>query len=441
MPDGYLAALGGPRAIPKDFSFGVWPQITPDDEAFVLASLHQSRHGWGPNCVALQREFARWNGNRSCAACNSGTAALHMGLAACDVKPGDEVITTSLSWTSTGTCILHHNAIPVFVDVDADTMLIHPRKIEAAITRRTRAILVVHYYGLPCDMDEIMQIAHRHGLYVIEDACQSHGSTYKGRKAGTLGHCAAFSLNQNKNLCGGEGGLFVTDDDALYRRARALMNFGEMIAPEGARDRHSYAMGWMYRTSDLAAAFARSGLKRLDSTNEHAKRNWHRLRELLAGTPHVVLPPVLPDRETNGYAFVIRIASGLAPSPDAMTRLKGALLVALRAEGVPVHDVHGLLPAHAVFQARVGYGHGCPWDCRSVRSEVSYDLAQYPVARATWASSIQIGINAHRPPNGEEHLQMIARGISKVFGCIDELSNEQRTALERVYESRRAAFG
>ena len=135
----------------------------------------------------LQNEFAAWNGNAFCMATNSGTAALHMCVAACGIGPGDEVITTALSWTSSASCIIHHNAIPIFVDVDWDSMHLDPAAIEAAITPKTKGILVVHYWGVSCDMDAILAIAKKHGLAVIEDACQAHGATYTGRKVGALG--------------------------------------------------------------------------------------------------------------------------------------------------------------------------------------------------------------------------------------------------------------
>ena len=209
-----LAIHGGEPAA-KNVVFHKWPATTKEDEALVLASIRQDSHAFWPHADMLQNEFAAWNGNKYCLATNAGTAALHMCIAACDVRPGDEVITTALSWTSSATAIIHHNGIPVFVDVDWDSMCMDPAKIEAAINEKTKAILVVHYWGVSCDMDPIMDIAKRHNLKVIEDACQAHGALYKGRKVGTIGHIGAFSLNQNKNLCGGEGGLIVTDDENL----------------------------------------------------------------------------------------------------------------------------------------------------------------------------------------------------------------------------------
>ena len=154
-----------------------------------------------------------------------------MALVACDVGCGDEVIVTAYSWSSSATCILHHNAIPVFVDINFDTINMDESLIERAITKKTKAIIAVHLHGLPMNMEKVMAIARKHKLKVVEDACQAHGATFKGRKVGTWGHCAAFSFNQNKCLCSGEGGMFVTDDEEMLKKATQLWSFGETRTP------------------------------------------------------------------------------------------------------------------------------------------------------------------------------------------------------------------
>lgn len=436
-----LAILGGKPAC-KGVEFKVWPEATKQDEESVLASLRQIKHAWGPNCVALQEEFAAWNGNKFCSATNSGTAALHMGIAACGIGAGDEVITTTLSWTSSATCILHHNAIPVFVDVDWDSMLIDPAKIEAAITPNTKAILPVHFWGVPCDMDPIMQIAAKHGLSVIEDACQAHGALYKGRKVGTIGHCAAFSLNQNKNLSAGEGGLFVTDDERIYELARALMSFGEMRAPEEHRDYHSYGMGWMYRTSDLPAAYARNALSRLDQTNAQARANFERLTKGLSGVRGLIPSFDTPDQRGNAYQYVIkldfdqlgwtghklrrpstelRMPELYAEHPELRRRMRDAIANALNAEGVEAQLPRWILPAQTVFQGKNGYGKGCPWECSHAGRDVSYDLSQWPVTLDVVDSYFALAVNQHRPPNGPEQIDALIAGIRKVFENLDQV--------------------
>jgi dTDP-4-amino-4,6-dideoxygalactose transaminase len=371
--------------------------------------------------VRLQEEFAAWNGNRFCFATNSGTAALHMCVAACGIGPGDEVITPALSWTSSASCILHHNAIPIFVEVDWDSMHIDPGRIEAAITPKTKGILVVHYWGAVCDMGPILTVARRHGLAVIEDACQAVGATYRGRKAGTLGDVAAFSLNQNKNLTGGEGGFFVTNDERAFIRGKAVAGFSDMRPPESGREYHDYGLGWMYRTSDLPAAFALSQLRRLDSTNARAVENWRLLDRLLEGVPNLVPAFRSADRPTNGYAYVLRVEPAYARARGVgLSDLTSGIVEALRAEGVPFSRANWLLPAHSVFQAKNAYGYGYPWSAEHTRLDISYDLSQYPVSQACVDTCLW-NVYTHRPPNGPAQVEALAAAIRKVFANLDQV--------------------
>ena len=416
-----LAIAGGPRAIPADLEFRMWPEVTEEDERLVLASLRQDQHAFGPHAEQLQSEFAAWNGNRFCFATNSGTAALHMGIAACGIAPGDEVITPALSWTSSASCILHHNAIPIFVDVDWESMHVDAAAIEAAITPKTRGILVVHYWGVSCDMDAILAVAKRFGLAVIEDACQAVGATYKGRKVGTLGDVSAFSLNQNKNLTGGEGGLFVTNDETTFARGKAVASFSDMRPPEAGREYHDYGLGWMYRTSDLPAAFALSQLRKLDATNAQAIDNWQLLNQQLAGTPHLVPAFQSADRPTNGYAYVLRVEPSAAESLGvALGDLTSGIVEALGAEGVKFSRANWLLPAHSVFQAKNAYGGGYPWSAEHTRRDISYDLSQYPVSQACIDTCLW-NVFSHRPPNGKEQIVALATAIRKVFSHLDQI--------------------
>ncbi len=414
-------AINGGESAAKGIQFHMWPEITAEDEALVLASLRQDKHAFGPHAVALQEAFAEWNGNRFCMATNSGTAALHMCVAACGIGAGDEVITTALSWTSSASCILHHQAIPVFVDVDWETMLIDPSKIEAAITEKTKGILVVHYWGIVCDMDPILEIARKHNLAVIEDACQAHGSTYKGRKAGALGDAAGFSLNQNKNLCGGEGGFFVTNDEKKFKRGKAVTSFSDMRPPEAGRDYHDYGLGWMYRISDLSAAFTLSQLRKLDENNERARENWFRLYAQLEDTPHLVRPFTSEDQPTNGYAYVLRADPEYAKMRGvSLRRLTEGIVETLKAEGVKVSLANWLLPAHAVFQAKNAFGKGIPWSSGFAREDVNYDLSQYPAAQDCIDTCLWNVYN-HRPPNGPEQIDALAGAVRKVFENLDEV--------------------
>lgn len=419
-----LVINGGAKIVPDDINFLPWPATDQADEKLILESIRQPKHASGPHVVKLGEEFAAWNGNKNVLPTNGGTAALHMCIAGCGVGPGDEVITPSMSWTSSATAIVHHNAIPIFADVDWDTMLIDPTKIEQHITHKTKAILVVHYWGLACDMDAIMAIAKKHNLFVIEDACQAHGAMYKGKKVGTIGDAAAFSLNQNKNLCGGEGGIFVSDNDAIFDKGKAVASFSDFRPPDAGRDYHDYGLGWMYRTSDLPAAFALSQLRKLDKTNAQAQENWQRLHGKLEGVPNLVRPANLKDRPANGYAYVYRADPAYAEKRGvALSDLTDAIVKASKSEGLALSRANWLLPRHAVFQAKDFYGKGSPWSDGHARQDISYDLSQYPVGQQCVDSCLW-NINTHRPPNGTSQVDAVAAAVRKVFTHLDEIEME-----------------
>ena len=417
-----LAVNGGTPAVPKSFTFHPWPPpLDRKGEKLILEAVRQGNHsGGGPHVRMLEKEFAQWNGNKHCIATCYGGAALHMCVAGCDVGAGDEVITTAMSWTTSATCILHHMAVPVFVDVDWDSMQIDPAKIEAAITDRTKAILAVHYWGIPSDMDPILAIAKKHNLKVIEDACQAHGALYKGRKVGTIGDCGAFSFNQNKNLCGGEGGVFVTDDDAILEKAKAVMGFSDFRPADAGRDYHHYGLGYKYGHGNLPSAFALAGLRGLDKTNAWAVENWKRLDNGLEGTPHLARSFSTENQSTNGYAYVLRVDPAYAKQRGvALSALTDGIAAAMTAEGTPFGRANWLLPAHGVFQAKNAFGKGAPWT-HYARPDIDYSLGQWPVAQDCIDTCLW-GINLHRPPNKAREVDALAGAIRKVFENLDDV--------------------
>lgn len=414
-----LAILGGPQACPTG-TVKPWPPIDDIDRELVMASLNQTTHTYGPNSTAFEQEFAAWNGNSHCITTNSGTAALHMCVVACECGPGDEVIVPAYSWSSSVTCVLHHNAIPVFVDIDWDTINIDVDKIEAAITPRTKAIIVVHLHGLAVNMEKVLDIARRHNLKVIEDACQAHGATFDGKKVGTMGDCAAFSLNQNKCLTCGEGGMFVTDDEDMLFRARQLWSFGETRTPAETRDYHAYALGWMYRNSDLAAAFGRAQLSKLDSYLEQQKANARRLTECLQGVPYLILPTEPERHGHNFYNYTIRFDMAALGQTEDPAAYRNKMLKALQAEGVGTGVWQSyILPRMTVFQAKNGYGHGCPWTCPHA-AEVDYSPEQFPVAEKHANSHTGMTMPL-RSPNGPDVAELTAAGFRKVMENLDAL--------------------
>ena len=225
-----------------------------------------------------------------------------MGLVGCGVGAGDHVLVTAHSWSSSAACILHHNAIPIFVDIDFDTINMDIDKIEEAITPRTKAIVAVNLHGLCLNFDKLLAVARKHNLKVVEDCCQAHGAQFRGRNCGTFGDAAAFSLNQNKCMCSGEGGVFVTNDEEVSRNACQLGSFGETRMPEESRDYHAYALGWMYRNNELTAAFARAQLRKYPRHFETLRHNGEVLNRILPGTRALILPVEPEGHLHNWYA-------------------------------------------------------------------------------------------------------------------------------------------
>ena len=414
-----LAALGGDRVIPEGM-IKRWPEIGQSDREMVLAALEGGVHTVGPNYQALEKEFAEWNGNKHALFCNSGTAALHMAIVACGCGVGDEVIVPAYTWPSSATCCLHHNVIPVFVDIEWSTMNIDPEKIEAAITPRTRAIMVVHLHGLPADMDRILAIAARHDLKIIEDCCQAHGARFRGKRVGLLGHCAAFSCNQNKCLCSGEGGFFVSQDQDLFEKGKTLWYFGQSRPPDGSQEFHTYGMGWMYRGTELVAAFARAQLARLEDCLEKTKINAARLSERLRGAANLILPHAPDGYDHNYYNYTVRFDMEAMGHVHDAAVFRDKLLKALRAEGVDTGVWQGWpVPKMTVFQAKNAYGKGCPWRCGNA-GDVDYSLEQYPVAQkhCDWHTGMTTPL---RPPNGPDVAEKVAEAFRKVMNNVDQV--------------------
>jgi dTDP-4-amino-4,6-dideoxygalactose transaminase len=344
----------------------LWPILTDADRAAVTRVLDRGvLSGAGaPEMAALEAEFARAVDRRFCLATNSGTAALHIALAAAGVGPGDEVIMPALSFIATAQAVLHQGGRPVFVDVDPKTYNLDPAAVARAITPATRAIVAVHLHGLAADMDALGALAEPARICVIEDAAQAHGARYQGRAVGALGAMAAFSLNSTKNLPAGEGGLFVTDDADLHARA-SRTRFDGLAAPEhweaerpldAEADGLSTVTGWMYLPGELPCAIARAQLERLGVTTERSQRNAERLSARLRALPGVEPPHVPPDRTHVFHKYRVRldpVAAGIALSPRA---LRDRTLEALRAEDVEaVLWQTAILPAHPLFAERAPY--------------------------------------------------------------------------------------
>lgn len=413
-----LALYGGTPAIAPG-EVKPWPHVTEMERAAIARVLSE------PDLtVARQREFeglaaefAAYMGLPHAVPVNSGTAALHLAVAGIGIEPGDEVICPAFTYWATAAAVLHHNGIPVFVDVEPGTWTMDPALVEDRITSRTRAIMPVHIHGMPADMDPLLAIATKHDLRVIEDCAQSHGARYKGRLCGAIGDAAGFSLQATKLLTtGSEGGIFVTADDLIAERARLLQYLGEIVIPGRERQDQGYnafGLGWMYRGDVFGQAFARSQLQRLDGLNAARAANCLLLRDLLSDIPGVRVPELPSDRDMVWYTFTVRfdpMELGLDVSAET---LREAASRALSAEGVPVGRWQTVpVPGQRIFQEKVGYGRGCPWSCPHA-GQVSYDVSEYPVTQSFIDSQLYVfGI---WPPNDEGLMRRFATAFAKVL--------------------------
>ena len=288
----------------------------------------------GEEVELFEREFADYCGVAHCVALNSGTSALHLALLAAGVQPGHEVVTSPNTFVATAEAISYTGAKPVFVDVRPETGNIDAALVEEAITERTCAIVPVHLYGRPADLGPVLGIAERHGLSVVEDACQAHGATYRGRRVGSFGVAAAFSFYPSKNLGAyGEGGALTTNDDEVARVARELRDHGQ------ARRYWHNAVGFNYRMDGFQGAVLRIKLRRLEEWTERRRELAGFYRELLAEAK-LELPKDAPDVECVYYVFAV------------YAEARDSVRAALEERGVGT-AIHFPVPVHL----QAAYGH------------------------------------------------------------------------------------
>mgnify|MGYP001358066321 CR=1 FL=1 len=314
--------------------------IAEELRAAVLGVLESGQYVLGREVAAFEQDFARYIDARHAVAVNTGTSALHLAMLAAGIGPGDEVITVPFTFVATVAAIRYTGATPVFVDVDPQTLTMNPTQAAGAITAKTKAIIPVHLYGQSADLDPIMEIARRHGLIVIEDACQAHGARYRGRPVGSIGDLGCFSFYPGKNLgaCG-EGGIVTTNRPELDRTIRMLRDWG------AERKYHHELLGFNYRMEGIQGAALRVKLRRLDA--------WTRKRRELAARYDSRLASIAVGRVGQAsysdhvyHLYVIRV------------RERDRLMASLQAEGIQT-GIHYPFPIHLqAWAASLGYRSG-----------------------------------------------------------------------------------
>jgi perosamine synthetase len=281
------------------------PDISEEDIEAVNAVLRTSRLSLGPRLDEFERALAEYAGTSDAVAVSSGTSALHLCLHALGIGEGDEVIVPSFAFVAVANAVRYVGAIPVFADIDPVTLNLSPKALESAITSRTRALLVVHTFGVPAEMEALCEIAKRHKLFVLEDACEALGAEIEGRRAGSFGDAGVFGFYPNKQITTGEGGAVVTDNTELAKRVKTLRNQGRT----GSEWLQHAELGYNYRISEMNCALGISQLKRIEkivSAREAAATGYHRL---LKSSRDLTLPPMeFPGGRISWFVYVVRLS-------------------------------------------------------------------------------------------------------------------------------------
>jgi len=367
------------------------------DESDIQAVVETLRSDWlttGPKVVEFEEAVAAWVGAKRAISFSSGTAALHAAAFAAGLHPGDEAITSPLTFAATANCVLYQGATPVFADVVPDTLNVDPQQIASRITPQTKAVLPVDYAGHPADLDPILELAERHGLVMIEDACHALGAEYRGRRVGSVAQMTVFSFHPVKHLTTGEGGMVTTDNPQFAETLRRFRNHG--ISTD-ARQRQSTAqwyyemvlLGFNYRLTDIACAL---GLQQLKKLEENLARRRHIAERYIAAfrnMPGVLPPRVRDDVNPAWHLFPIRL------DLNRLSASRGEVFQALRTENIGVNVHYIPVHLHPYYRDRFGYKGG-----------------EYPVAETAYESLISLpmfhGMN-------EDDVEDVIRALGKVL--------------------------
>jgi len=412
-------AINGGKPV-REKQFPKHPIIEDDEKNAVLEVLESGNLSTfiaapgenflgGKKIREFEDKFAEYLGTKFAVAFNSATSALHGAVVAVGVRPGEEVIVPPYTFTSTATSVLMHNAIPIFSDVKKDIYCIDPKKLDEKFSSLTKAIIPVHLFGHPCDMDEILEIANQRKIRVIEDCAQAPGATYKGKKVGTIGDCGVFSFQETKNMITGEGGMLVTDNEDIANVAQMVRNHGEVMLPQmKERTYKSEILGWGYRMTELEAALGIIQLSKLERMNEQRINLANHLTEGISkidGLTHVK------------YDFVKHVYYVYSFSYDeekiGIPRQKFCEAVA--AEGIPMGGGY----VKPLYQSPL-YTERRAFAFKHYTGNAKYEKGLCPITELLHEKEL-VMIQICRPPATKEDMDDIINAIEKVIDYKDEL--------------------
>lgn len=397
-----------------------------------LGVWHPDFYG-GPEVQAFEREWAESSACKHAIAVNSCTSGLYAAVGAVGAGPGDEVIVSPYTMIASATAALVFNAVPIFADIDPETYTLSAENIAPRITKRTKAIVVVHIFGQAADMDPIMALARRHGIKVIEDCAQSPFATYKGRPVGTLGDIGVFSLNYHKHIHTGEGGVCTTNDDDLAERLQLIRNHAEAVVEAKGTANLVNMIGFNFRLGELEAAIGRSQLVKGRDLIARRKVNVSSLEAKLRGVPGIKMPKVGPAGDHVYYSHVIDYDSAATGvSRDLFVKAVKAELPVTSGrehEGV-LMGVGYVKPLYQtpIYRKMIGYGAvQCPFRCPHYDGEAAYHDGLCPNAETAHYERV-ITHEMMRPSMRESDLDDVAAAFHKVAEHLHELSDNARAA-------------
>jgi len=369
--------------------------IDEDDIQAVVETLRSDWLTTGPKVDEFEEAFAAWVGAKHAISFSSGTAALHGAAFAAGLGPGDEAITSPLTFAATANCVLYQGATPVFADVSPDTLTLDPEQVAFGINSRTRAILPVDYAGHPCDLDPLLQLAERHGVVVIEDACHALGAEYGGRRIGSLSHMTVFSFHPVKHITTGEGGMVTTDNAEFAKTLRCFRNHG---ISSDARHRQSASqwhyemvlLGFNYRLPDIACALGLQQLKKLEANLARRREIAARYTAAFGEIPAILCPAVRAEVNPAWHLYPIRL------DLSKLSANRGEIFRALRGGNIGV-NVH-YIPVH-----RLGY----------YKRLLGVDPSEFPVAEAAFAACLSLPLF---PAMSDDDVRSVVAALDKVLG-------------------------
>jgi len=419
-----LALLGGEKV--RTTLFPPHPMIGEEEKRAVMDVLNKGRLSTfiaapgtnflgGEKIRELERLFCEYHKTEHAVAFNSATAALHAAVVACGVMPGDEIVTTPYTFTSTATCALMANAVPIFSDVSRESFNLDPKKLEKSISPLTKAIIPVHLFGNPADMDEIMEIARKKKLKVIEDVAQAPGARYKGKPVGTIGDCGIFSLTENKNITSGEGGVLITNNKEIAEVSQLIRNHGEaVVAGQQKRTYKSVILGWNYRMTEVDAAIGIEQFKKMDRFNADRNKLAEHLTKGLKDIDGLVPPRTAKGNYHAFYGYAMLY------DKKKMGIDRNLFVQAICAEGVPF----GAGYVKPLYYSPI-YHENKPFIYKHYKGKADYSPMLCPVTEKLHNEELIMTLLT-RPPATTKDIDDIVAAIHKVLDNRTELNKSAR---------------